>query len=171
MTDPLRLHFDVSLMSSALAALPLAPTPVGTRPTLSIGDLLVALAPVYLEAGALARALTSSMRLPVVPRFGTPLPWPIVQPSTDLVGLSLANSSSDTHLTVCVSLTSGLLCPVVPNEPVLFISLTTTGQMIDPLPFDSTPPTGRQSDSAPDKIASPADPPREADPDEPASLP
>jgi len=175
MNEPLRLHFDTSLVSSALADLPVIETLVGTRPTLSTGDLLVALAPVYLEAGAMARALVTSMKIPTVPRFASPLPWPIIDPHPDLVGLSLSSSSSDSHLTVCFSLATGLLCPVVPDEPVIFVTLNANGQMIDPLPFDSDASpmpssTGGQADSTLDKIEPSTQPGSEADRDEPEPL-
>ena len=122
------LNYDTSLVMPALMAMPTFESSLGSRLDASKSEIIVALAPVYLEFAALMRAIAdrTGIKFPVV--YGDPFPAPLMAPAE---GVSMRSISNDVFV---IDLPTGQILDGIPDGPCLLIQVLadTTGMtMVD----------------------------------------
>ena len=112
------LQYDHASILSSLASLPMVATDFGLRPHVRKADLILAIAPVYIEFGKFMRALLNSRGIHRPIHYLNPLPVPIFDPHPDIVGLPC-----DWPRQFSIDLATGTITNEVPSGPSISIAV------------------------------------------------
>jgi hypothetical protein len=120
------LHYDPALIIDPLDALPVVTSRYGTTPSCKKADLILAIAPAYIEIGRYLTAFARNNGFDQVFTYGDPFPWPIIEPSPEYLGYT-----PEFPGTFILDLNTGMLVDSVPETPSLAFKVSSSGSIID----------------------------------------